>query len=276
MTIPQHAFSTLSLAIACVLLAACGCDQGPSDKGATSQPAATRTVNVAAAADLRYALDEVIAEFARAQPAIRVTPVYGSSGNFYSQLSSKAPFDVYLSADIDYPRKLIEAGLASRETLFEYAVGQIVVWTPKDSPVDVAALGIESLTHPSVKKIAIANPQHAPYGRAAEAAMKKLGVYDRVKDQLVLGENVAQAAQFVESGAADAGVIALSLAVAPAMKDKGRHWVVPADAYPPLRQGGVILSWAQDADAAGQFRAFVTGAGGATILRRHGFAPPAQ
>src|SRR5262249_16120402 len=150
------------------------------------------------------------AAFHAANPKLKVTPTYGSSGNFYSQLTHEAPFDVYLSADIEYPRKLIAANLADGE--FLYGVGRIVVWVPKASPLDVEKLGIEALADPSVRKISSANPAHAPYGRAAEAAMKKLGVYEAVQERLVLGENIAQTAQFVESGAADVGVIALSLA----------------------------------------------------------------
>ena len=238
--------------------------------------ARTRSVNVAAASDLKFALDEVIVAFEKASPAIKVTPSYGSSGHFYSQLANKAPFDLYLSADIDYPRKLVEAGHAAKESLFDYAVGRIVVWVRRDSPIDVEKLGIESLAHASARRIAIANPRHAPYGRAAEAAMMKLNIHERVKDRLVLGENIAQAAQFVEAGAADIGVIALSLAMAPALKDKGRFWLVPPDAYPTLRQGGVILSWARDIDAAEQLKAFVTGADGRAILRSHGFVLPGE
>jgi len=262
---------------ACALSAALasGCNRNDVDSATRSvRPASDRVVGVAAAADLKYALDEIVAEFQKSHPAIKVSVTYGSSGNFFSQLANKAPFDIFFSADIDYPNKLIAAGLASENSRFNYAVGRIVVWVPKDSPIDVEKLGIESLAQTSVKKIAIANPEHAPYGRAAEAAMKKLGVYERVKDQLVLGENIAQAAQFVETGAADIGIIALSLAMAPAMKDKGKYWPVPLDAYPTLEQGGVILSWAKDPEATEQFKAFVTGSEGRASLKRYGFTLP--
>ena len=254
-----------------------GCDRIDNNPSpATGKPPADRAVSVAAAADLKYALDEIAAEFQKGHPAIKVNLTYGSSGNFYSQLSNKAPFDIFFSADIEYPKKLIAAGLAVKDSQFSYAVGRIVVWVPKDSAIDVEKLGIESLAQPSVKKIAIANPEHAPYGRAAEAAMKKLGVYDRVKDRLVLGENIAQTAQFVETGAADVGIIALSLATAPALKDKGKYWSVPLDAYPTLEQGGVILSSAKDAEATEQFKEFVIGPDGRAILKRYGFTLPAE
>jgi len=243
---------------------------------ADDKPSASRTVRVAAAADLKFAMDEVIGEFQKAKPAIKVAPTYGSSGTFYSQLSNKAPFDIYFSADILYPTKLVEADLALKDTQFMYAVGQIVVWVPKDSPIDVERLGMEALRHPSVRRIAIANPEHAPYGRAAEAALHKLAVYDSVKDRLVLGENIAQTAQFVESGAADIGIIALSLAMAPAMRDKGKYWTIPLDAYPALEQGGVILSWARDMPATREFKAFVTAPAGRAILKRYGFILPGE
>src|SRR5207253_2239343 len=135
-------------------------------------------------------------------------------------------------------------------------------------------LGIQALLDPAVRKIAIANPIHAPYGRAAEAAMKKLGVFEKVQDRLVYGENISQTAQFVESGAADIGMISHSLAVAPALRDKGRYWEVPMHAYPPLEQGGVILSWVEDRAAAEALRGFVLGEEGKLILSRYGFRPP--
>ena len=236
----------------------------------------TRVVRIAAAADLKFAMEELVAAFETDEPEVQIEPTFGSSGNFYSQLSNKAPFDVFMSADIAYPRKLIEQGLADTETEFLYAIGQIVVWVPKSSSLDVAKLGIQALTDASVRKVSIANPEHAPYGRAAEAAMKSLGVYDEVKDRLVLGESISQAAQFVESGAADVGILAISLAMAPAMRDKGSYWIVPADSYPRLEQGGVILSWAKDRAAAEEFRSFVIEKRGREILVRFGFRAPGE
>jgi molybdate transport system substrate-binding protein len=238
--------------------------------------AAHREVTVAAASDLKFAFGDVAAAFERRHPDVAVKVTYGSSGNFFTQLSNEAPFDLYLSADMDYPRKLVEQDRAVKGSDFVYAVGQIVVWVPKSSKLDIEARGLRAVLDPAVKKVAIANPKHAPYGRAAEAALKHAGVYDAVKDRLVLGENIAQAAQFVESGAADVGVIALSLALAPAMRDKGRYWTVPLDAYPRLEQGGVILSWARDKDAARALRDFMTGDEARAILRRYGFRLPGE
>ena len=231
-------------------------------------------IAVAAAADLKFALDELTTEFHTNQPDINVKITYGSSGSFYAQLQNQAPFDLFFSADIAYPRKLAEAGLALDTNVFLYAIGRIVVWTPKQSPVDVEKLGIQSLFAPSVQKIAIANPHHAPYGVAAVATMKSLKVYEQAEPKLVYGENIAQTAQFVQSGAADIGIIALSLAIAPQMRDAGRYWEIPLDAYPKMEQGGIILKWTKDADAARAFRDFVLGQHGRDVLKRYGFYLP--
>jgi molybdate transport system substrate-binding protein len=235
-----------------------------------------RVVQVAAAADLKFALDEIVESFQRQHQDIKARVTYGSSGNFFAQLSNRAPFDIYFSADVDYPRKLIEQGLAVKETEFLYAVGRIVVWVPRRSSLDLDRLGIQALLDPAVRKIAIANPKHAPYGRAAEAAMRKLGVYEQVQERLVLGENIAQTAQFIQTGAADIGIIALGLAVAPALRDEGQYWEVPLDTYPRMDQGGVILPWAKDMAAAQALRAFVLGPEGQDILRRFGFFLPGK
>ena len=231
-------------------------------------------LSVAAAADLKFALDELVKEFQTKHPSTSVKVTYGSSGNFYAQLQNQAPFDLYFSADIAYPRKLAEAGLALAGIVFLYAVGRIVVWTPNQSPVKVEQLGIQSLFVPSVKKIAIANPKHAPYGVAAVAALKSLKVYEQAEPKLVYGENIVQTAQFVQSGAADIGIIALSLAIAPPMHDAGRYWEIPIDAYPKMEQGGIILNWTKDAAAARAFRDFVLGEHGREVLKRYGFSLP--
>lgn len=263
------------LVFATLALICASCDDAASVQQERNS-SARRSVTVAAAADLKFALDEVISEFRKAHPPVDVKVTYGSSGSFYAQLSNRAPFDIFFSADIDYPDKLIEAGLASASSRFEYAIGRVVVWAPHGSPIDLEATGIQSLVHPSVRKVAIANPQHAPYGRAAEAAMKSLGVYDRVRDRLVLGENVAQTAQFVESGAAEVGIIALSLAMAPTMRERGHYWLIPDDTHPQLLQGGVIVNWAQDRESADLFKAFVCGPAGRRILNQYGFVLPGE
>jgi len=249
-------------------LALLGCKSSTAGEQAQR---AVETVRVASASDLKFALDELSAEFRKAHPAIELEITYGSSGNFYAQLSQRAPFDVFFSADLSYPERLVQAGLGVPDTQFKYGVGRIVIWVPKGSPVDPQRLGIAALNEPAVRKIAIANPEHAPYGKAAVSAMQKLGVYDDVKDKLVLGENISQTAQFVESGSADAGIIAMSLALAPAMKEKGRYWEVPLDTYPRLVQGGVVMSWAKHPKAARELRAFVLSGAGKRILKKFGF-----
>jgi molybdate transport system substrate-binding protein len=233
-------------------------------------------VRIAAAADLKFALEEAIAEFRGSHSDIQLKVSYGSSGSFYTQLSNGAPFDLFLSADMDYPRRLIAEGLADKATEFVYAVGHLVLWVPKESPLDLDKLGMNAAADPSVKKLAIANPRFAPYGRAADAALKKLGLYDQVKDRLVFGENIAQTAQYVETGAADAGLIALSLALAPSLRDKGRYIEVPLDAYPKLEQGGVILNGAADRQAAQAVRDFLASVEGKAVLKRYGFSLPGE
>jgi molybdate transport system substrate-binding protein len=257
-----------------VLLTGLGVFGCSAAKPSASNSGPERVVTVAAAADLKFAFDEIVAVFQRAHPDIQVRPTYGSSGNFFAQLKNGAPFDLFLSADVDYPRRLIASGDAVPDSLFVYAVGHIVLWVPRESSLAVERLGMKALEEPAARKIAIANPRFAPYGRAAEAALKKLGLYDRVQDRLVLGDNVAQAAQFVQTGAADIGIIGLAQALAPGLRDAGRYWKIPPDAYPPLEQGGVILSWTKDRAAAEAVRAFLTGAEGRSLLRRYGFSFP--
>lgn len=230
-------------------------------------------VRIAAAADLRFALDELTASFRREHPGTTVSVSYGSSGTFFAQLVSRAPFDLFLSADIAYPRELAARGLTIPASEFTYAVGRIAIWVPPGSPIDVAGLGMQALTAAGVTHVSIANPEHAPYGRAAEAAMRAAGVYDAVKSRLVLGENISQAMQFAQSGAAQVGVVALSLALAPAAIG-GRYWIVPTDTYPPLEQGGAILNWAIDVNTARAFRSYLMSDPARALLARYGFSRP--
>jgi molybdate transport system substrate-binding protein len=229
-------------------------------------------IRVAAAADLKSALGEVSAQFQKLAGK-KIDVIYGSSGNFYAQIQNGAPFDVFLSADIDYPRKLEAAGLAEPGTLYEYAVGRIVIWMPGDARADLAKLGWKALLEPGVERIAIANPEHAPYGRAAVAALRNAGLYEQVRRRLVYGENIAQAAQFVASGSAQVGILALSLAVSPAMKE-GKRWEIPANMHPPIEQGVVILKSAKDKEGAQAFLAFLKSDAGRKILESYGFMLP--
>lgn len=231
-----------------------------------------QTVTVAAAADLQSAMQDVAAQFQK-ETGKQVKLVYGSSGNFFQQLQNGAPFDMFFSANLDYPKKLQAAGLTEPGSYYEYAKGKIVVWVPRDSTVELKS-GLQILLSPSVKKIAVANPQHAPYGKAAVAAMQKEGVYDKVKEKFVLGENISQTASFVMSGSADVGIVALSLALSPNMKDIGRYAEVPTDDYPPIEQACVILTSSKNKETAKQFLAFIKTAAVADTLRRYGFDVP--
>lgn len=245
---------------------------GCSGSGGEDSRAREHAVAVAAAADLRFAFDDVATAFQKRQPDIHVEVTYGSSGNFLAQLQQRAPFDLFLSADTDYPRRLIDAGLAEEDTFFVYGRGHLVLYVRNDSPLDLARQGMQALVDPSVHHIAIANPRFAPYGRVAEAALKTFSLYDRVQDRLVLGENVGQAAHFVLSGGAEIGLISLAQAMSPTLREQGRYWLVPANAYPRLEQGGVTLSWARDRFAAEALREFVLKGEGKDILRQYGFS----
>jgi molybdate transport system substrate-binding protein len=175
---------------------------------------------------------------------------------------------------MDYPRQLVETGFGLETNVFPYAAGRVVVWMPTNSAVNVEQLGIRALLAPSVRKVAIANPRHAPYGVAAMEAMKAFQVYEQVKPKLVLGENVAQTAQFVQSGNADAGIIALALALSPQMREVGRYWEIPPDEYARIEQGGLILKRAKEPVAARTFRDFMLGEQARVILKRYGYFLP--
>jgi molybdate transport system substrate-binding protein len=228
-------------------------------------------ITVAAAADLTSALAEVAQNYQK-QTGQEVKLSFGGSGNLTSQIQNGAPFDLFFSADEDYPKKLIDAGLADQGSLYRYAAGRLVLWVPAPSTLDIEHRGLKVLMDPSVTKIAIANPQHAPYGRAAEAALRHVGIYDKVSSKLVLGENVAQAAQFVESGNAQVGLVALSHAIAPQMVDKGRYWLVPLDDYPTLNQALVILSKSSNKKQAQAFLDYVRTPEVTTLMGRYGFS----
>lgn len=234
------------------------------------RPAAAQDLTIAAASDLTFAMGDLIPAFEKAT-GHHVKLSSGSSGAFVAQIQNGAPFDVFFSADADYPRQLETAGLTEPGTFYVYAIGKIVLWVRNDSTIDVSK-GWSALLDSAAKKIAIANPVVAPYGRAAEAALRKAGVYDRVADRLVLGENIAQAAQFVDSGNAEIGVLSLSFATAAAVRSRGRWWLVPEDSYPALEQAAVVLRSSPNKEIAKAFLAYVRSAEGQAILRRNGFS----
>jgi len=238
----------------------------------TAIGAQAQEIRVAAAADLNFALNELAGKYEKLT-GTKVSVTYGSSGNFFAQLQNGAPFDLFFSADIDYPQKLEAAGLAEPGTLYKYALGRIVVWTRADANLNVAKQGWNLLLHAGVQKIAIANPDHAPYGRAAVAALQKAGIYEQVKSKLVYGENISQAAQFVQSGSAQVGIVALSLAVSPGMRD-GKRWEIPADMHPAIEQAAIILRNAKNKSQARAFLQFIKSADGRATLEKFGFTIP--
>lgn len=234
--------------------------------------AAAQEITVAAASDLQFAFQDVAARFQK-DTGYGVKLTFGSSGNFFAQIQNGAPFDLFFSADIDYPRKLEAAGLTEPGTLYSYATGKIVLWAPRESKLDLGR-GLRVLLDPSIGKIAIANPQHAPYGRAAVAALRHEGIYDQVAEKLVMGENISQTASFVASGSADVGIIALSLGLAPAMMEKGKYVEIPADDYPAIEQAAVVLRSSAQKDVARQFLAYLRKPSILQLMNTYGFSTP--
>jgi molybdate transport system substrate-binding protein len=234
-------------------------------------PARAQTLRIAAAADLQFALPDLATQYEK-QTGVKLAITYGSSGNFFAQIQNGAPFDLFFSADMDYPQKLINAGLADSNSLQIYATGRLVLWLPSDSPLDPTA-GLKTLLDPRIQKIAIANPEHAPYGRVAVAVLRGAGLYDQLKPKLVFGENISQAAQFVQSGSAQAGLIALSLALSPAM-NSGKRWIIPTDRYSHIDQGLVLLKSSPNKHAARSFLTFLYSPKARTTLEHYGYSMP--
>jgi molybdate transport system substrate-binding protein len=227
-------------------------------------------LRVAAAADLQFALNDLAAQFEK-QFGTHLAVTFGASGTFFAQIQNAAPFDVFLSADRDYPVKLESAGLTEPGSLRVYARGHLVLWAPPGATYLFEAKGLNALQDPKIEKIAIANPEHAPYGRAAVAALKTAGLYEELQHKLVYGENISQAAQFVQSGNAQVGLIALSLARSPAMKD-GQIWEIAQNWYPPIEQAAVILKSAKNKEAARAFLEFLGSDTARKTLQEYGFS----
>ena len=244
----------------------------------SSLPSAAQTsdsapvITVAAASDLAIVSKEISPAFEK-QTGIKTKVSTGSSGNFFAQIANGAPFDVFLSADVDYPRRLVSAGVADGNSLYVYGVGHLVLWM-RDGSSDLKREGLQALLKPSVHKIAIANPDHAPYGRAAVAALHHAGIYEQVKTKLVLGENISQAAQFVESGNADAGIVSLSLTKG--MNPAGTFVDVPAGSYPPIEQAAVVVNSTKNRAAAEAFIKFLRSDDCKALLQRYGFGAPPE
>jgi len=233
---------------------------------------AAETLRIAAASDLKYCLDQIVAEFSQAHADADVDVVYGSSGNFKTQIEQGAPFDIYFSADIAYPRELAGKGFASSEVQ-PYALGRLVLWS---KVIDAGKLGIADLTRADILKIAIANPLHAPYGKRAEEALRAGGVWDNVEGKLVYGENISQAAQFAQSGNAEVGIIALSLVTAPEMAGKGSYSLVPGTLHQPLEQGFIVTRRAAGNMLAKNFAEYMRAPATRAVMARYGFALPGE
>jgi molybdate transport system substrate-binding protein len=227
-------------------------------------------ITVAAAADLNFALPELARKFEQ-QTGHYVRPVFGSSGNLFAQIQNGAPYDVFLSANTAYPQRLLGTGEAIAGSYSSYAVGRLALYARGDSPLDLTKLGIHVLLAPSVHRIAIANPEHAPYGAAAVAALRHYGLYERLQSKLVLGENVSQAAQFVLSGNAQVALTALSVAQA----QNGKYALIPAEAHAPIEQAAVVLKRSAHPAVATSFVRFLSSAEAREILQRFGFQSPA-
>ncbi|SEI65535.1 molybdate transport system substrate-binding protein [Deinococcus reticulitermitis] len=237
-------------------------------------PARAEVVQVAAAADLKFVLDELVEAYRKAYP--RAEPVrvsYGSSGNFFAQIRSGAPYTLYLSADSRYPLELERAGLTLKGTRRDYAVGRLVIWVPKGSPIDIARLGPQALSDPRVRRVALANPEHAPYGAAALSLLDHYGLTAALKPKFVYGENIAITAQYAQT-AADAGILALSIAKAPSFAALGgSYWLAPLGTHRALKQQLVIL---KEGPNTRRFWSFVLSAPARELFRKYGFVLPRE
>lgn len=239
--------------------------------GATNAP--KPTVFIAAASDLVFALDSLRSAFAVEHPEVSVKATTGASGSLFAQIRSGAPFDVFLAADRAYPTKLAESGHAELSSLFTYAEGHLVLWTTRTnlSLKD----GLASLLDPGFRHIAIANPETAPYGRAARAALVQAGIWDRVQSRVVVAENIAQAAQFVDTGTAEAGLVSASLLMRPEFRERGVREPVPPASYPPILQGAILTRSGATNPAARAFLQFMGSDKARDLLARSGLTPPA-
>lgn len=259
---PRFAIAAAGLFVAATLVAL-----------ATFTQAAQRPPAIAAASDLKFAL-EAIAQRFTAETTQRIELVFGSSGALTRQLIEGAPFEMFLSADEAFVKKLSAAGL-TRDDGILYGVGRIVLFAPHRSAlvVDAQLDGLRSLLGSGgVRRFAIANPEHAPYGRAAEAALRARDLWPQVQPTLVLGENVSQAAQFATTGAAVGGILAYSLVLAPPLNGMGRYALIPDSLHPPLRQRMVLMKRATA--TAERFYQYLQQGEARAILRANGFAVP--
>jgi len=235
-----------------------------------SMSAYAEKINIAAAADLKFAMDEIVAKFREVNAKDDVDVIYGSSGKFYTQIQQGAPYDLYFSADIAFPRELAKSGFSFSEVI-PYAFGRIVLWS---ATMEANKMSLDSLTSSKISHIAIANPKHAPYGKRAEEALRASRLWERVEPKLVYGENIAHTAQFVQTGNAQVGIIALSLALNPALANKGEYWLIPDTLHAPLEQAFIITKRAQGNDLAKKFADYMRSSATRTIMTKYGFVLP--
>ena len=230
---------------------------------------------IAAASDLKFALDDIAATFQK-QTGKTVRIVYGSSGNFFQQIAQHAPFEIFMSADEDFIFKLADKNLTvDRGAL--YATGRIVLFAPKNSALKVDEPMADlrrALADGRLKKFAIANPEHAPYGRAAMEALKQAHLWGKIEPKLVLGENVSQAAQFALSGSTQGGIFAYSLALSPEFSNAGSYVLIPDSMHSPLRQSMVLTKKASV--AAREFYSYMQSTTALDVFKRYGFVLPTE
>lgn len=231
-------------------------------------------IRVFAAADLQFALRELADIYMKKYPEDKIELIFGSSGKGFAQIKAGAPYHIFFSADMKYAEELYKEGYAITKPK-PYAIGRIVLWTRKDSGLDPSKFP-EVLLDPRVKRIAIANWDHAPYGKASKEALEAYGVFQKVKDKLVIGENIAQTASYIRSGAADLGFIALSLAKAPELEMVGRYWLVPEDKHKRILQGYVITKEGQKVASARRFYEFVSSKEARKVFTKYGFLLPGE
>lgn len=229
-------------------------------------------ITIAAAADLKFAMDEIVTAFKLTHRADQVEVIYGSSGKFRTQIQQGAPYDLYFSADIGYAQHLVDAGFAA-SGVKPYALGRIVLWSES---LDADKMTLGSLTDAGITRIAIANPKHAPYGKRAEEALRAANMWDKVEPKLVYGENIAHTAQIVQTGNAQVGIIALSLAVNPELAGKGGYWLIPDKLHEPLEQGFIITRRAEDNALAKKFADYMGGQEARAVMTRYGFVLPGE
>lgn len=235
-------------------------------------PAQAEKITIAAAADLKFAMDEIVAAFKSTNPSDEINVVYGSSGKFQTQIRQGAPYDLYFSADINFARELAKDGFSAFE-VNAYAFGRIVLWS---ASMDASKLSLASLADKNISRIAIANPQHAPYGKRAEEALRAAGMWERVEPKLVYGENIAHTAQFVQTGNAQVGIIALALAVNPELASKGGYWLIPDKLHEPLEQGYIVTKRAEGSVLAKRFAEYMGSKAARTVMSKYGFVLPSE